>query len=116
MSEPVVSQSPLTITEAALARVRELVRTGPGHAPMLRVAVEGGGCSGLRYGFSLAAAAAADDLIVTRDGVQVLIDPVSLPYLAGASVDCVERLAGAQFVIRNPNAAATCGCGGSFTP
>lgn len=115
MSDTTILQSPLTITEAALARVRELVRLGAGPAPTLRVSVEGGGCSGFRYGFSLAADEVADDFVLERDGVRVVVDRVSLPYLAGASVDCVEQLAGAQFVIRNPNAKATCGCGSSFT-
>lgn len=114
MPDRVVPEPPLTVTAAALARVRELARAGVG-APRLRVSVEGGGCSGFRYGFSLVDAEADDDFVVARDGVRVLVDRLSLPYLAGASLDCVEQLAGAQFVIRNPNAKATCGCGSSFT-
>jgi iron-sulfur cluster insertion protein len=112
MSDAAQSSSLPTVTAAALARVRELAGAA---APALRVSVEGGGCSGFRYGFDLVDAVASDDFVLDRDGVRIVVDAVSLPYLAGASIDCVERLAGAQFVVRNPNAKATCGCGSSFT-
>ncbi|HEU0277571.1 MAG TPA: iron-sulfur cluster insertion protein ErpA [Rhodanobacteraceae bacterium] len=112
MSDRAISGSALTITDAALARVRELAGA---NARRLRVSVEGGGCSGFRYGFALVDDEAADDFVLDCDDVRVLVDRLSLPYLAGASVDCVEQLAGAQFVIRNPNAKTTCGCGSSFT-
>lgn len=114
MSDRAVSGSALTITDAALARVRELGGAHAG-ARRLRVSVEGGGCSGFRYGFALVDDEAADDFVLERGDVRVLVDRLSLRYLAGASVDCVEQLAGTQFVIRNPNAKTTCGCGSSFT-
>lgn len=105
----------LTISDAALGRVRELVRENGDPALRLRVSVEGGGCSGFQYGFRLDAEQAADDFVLGRDGVGLLVDPVSMQFLGGAQLDYVEKLAGAHFVIRNPNAKATCGCGTSFT-
>lgn len=81
---------------------------------MLRVAVEGGGCSGFQYKFDLTRARAADDILIERDGASVLIDPVSLQYLAGSEIDFVDALIGASFQIRNPNATSSCGCGTSF--
>lgn len=104
----------LRISDAVLGRVRELRREQGNATLKLRVAVDGGGCSGFRYGFTLEPLAAAGDTVLERDGVEVLVDPLSLQYLAGAEVDYVEALAGAQFVVRNPNATATCGCGNSF--
>ena len=82
---------------------------------MLRVAVDGGGCSGFQYRFELVEAAADDDLRVERDGQAVVIDPVSIPFLKGSEIAFVDELAGAQFVVRNPNAASSCGCGVSFS-
>lgn len=112
---PIAAASPaLTITDAALARVRELAAAAGHAAPRLRMAVAGGGCSGFQYDFHLAAARAADDLVVSCGGVELLIDPLSVPYLDGAELDFVDELAGAQFVVRNPNASRTCGCGSSF--
>lgn len=105
----------LTISAAALARVRELIREEGNPALKLRVSVEGGGCSGFHYGIELATDRADDDLVLDRDGVELLVDPLSLQYLEGAEVDYVEQLSGAQFVIHNPNAKSTCGCGSSFT-
>ena len=81
---------------------------------MLRVAVKGGGCSGFQYKFGLAEAAEADDLVVERDGVTLVVDPVSLELVAGSMVDYVESLGGAAFKVENPNASAGCGCGSSF--
>lgn len=104
----------VTITAAAAARVRELLREDANPALKLRVAIEGGGCSGFRYDVRLDAMRAADDIVLDRDGIELLVDPLSLQYLDGAEVDFVEQLSGARFVIHNPNAKATCGCGSSF--
>ena len=82
---------------------------------MLRVAVDGGGCSGFQYRFDLVEAAAPDDVRVERDGAAALVDDVSLPFLAGSEIDFVDELVGAQFRVTNPNAASSCGCGVSFS-
>jgi iron-sulfur cluster insertion protein len=105
----------INVTDAALARVRELIREEGNPALKLRVFIEGGGCSGFQYGFSFEAATGEDDYVLERAGVQLLVDPLSLQYLEGAEVDYVEQLSGAQFVVHNPNAKTTCGCGSSFT-
>ncbi len=109
------SEASLTVSAAALARVRELIREQGDPALKLRVSVEGGGCSGFHYGFDLTSESAEDDLVLDRDGVELLVDPLSMQYLGGAEVDYVEQLSGAHFVIHNPNAKSTCGCGSSFT-
>ena len=88
---------------------------GPPPALKLRVYISGGGCSGFQYGFTFDEERAEDDLALQRDGVTLLVDPLSLQYLMGAEVDYRESLQGAQFVIRNPNAKSTCGCGSSFS-
>lgn len=109
-----VAAPELVLTAAALAHVRTLVH-GAGQGPLkLRIAVDGGGCAGFRYAFSLTAEQGADDCVLAREDVELLVDRVSLPLLAGAEIDYVDQLAGAQFVVRNPNAMATCGCGSSF--
>jgi len=101
---------PPRVTDRAFARLAEL-----GAAPRaLRVAVEGGGCSGFQYEIKLDDPA-ADDLVLEKDGERVLIDPVSLPFLTDAEIDFADELIGARFVVRNPNAASTCGCGTSFS-
>ena len=103
----------VTISPAAAARVnRVLAREASGSA--LRVAVDGGGCSGFQYSFSIVPGAAPDDLVLERDGATVLIDPVSLDYLQGSRIDFVDDLIGQSFKIDNPNATASCGCGTSF--
>ena len=102
---------PPRVTDRAFARLAE-IDAAP-HA--LRVAVEGGGCSGFQYEIKLDEAPAADDLVLEKDGQRVLIDPVSLPFLADAEIDFADELIGARFVIRNPNATASCGCGTSFS-
>jgi iron-sulfur cluster insertion protein len=107
--------TPLVVTEAAAAKVRELIAEEGNPALKLRVYISGGGCSGFQYGFSFDEERAEDDLAVERDGMMLVIDPLSLQYLMGAEVDYSESLSGAQFVIRNPNAKTTCGCGSSFT-
>jgi iron-sulfur cluster insertion protein len=112
----VQTQSPdtLAISDVAAGKVRELIEDEGNPDLKLRVFVTGGGCSGFSYGFTFDDERAEDDASVERDGVTVLVDPMSYPYLAGAQIDYREDLSGAQFVIDNPNAASTCGCGNSF--
>lgn len=105
----------LLFTEAAAAKVRELVREENNDALMLRVFISGGGCSGFQYGFTFDENMTEGDTVVERNGVRLLIDPMSIQYLTGAEIDYSEGLEGAQFVIRNPNASTTCGCGSSFS-
>jgi iron-sulfur cluster insertion protein len=105
---------PLVFTPAAAAKVSDLIREEGNADLKLRVYISGGGCSGFQYGFEFDENRADDDLAVERDGVVLLVDPLSLQYLMGAEVDYTESLHGAQFVIRNPNAKTTCGCGSSF--
>lgn len=105
----------LNFTAAAARKVRELIEEEKNPALKLRVYIQGGGCSGFQYGFAFEEDRAEDDLSVDRDGVTLLVDPLSLQYLVGADIDYVENLSGAQFVIRNPNAKTTCGCGSSFS-
>jgi iron-sulfur cluster assembly accessory protein len=101
---------PPRVTDRAFARLAEI-----GAAPKaLRVAVEGGGCSGFQYDIKLDEPA-DDDLVLEKDGARVLIDPVSLPFLANAEIDFSDELIGARFVVKNPNATASCGCGTSFS-
>ena len=107
--------APLQFTAAAAAKVRELIAEEGNAALKLRVYIQGGGCSGFQYGFEFDEGQNEDDLPIVTDGVTLLVDPLSLQYLIGAQVDYSESLAGAQFVIRNPNAKTTCGCGSSFT-
>jgi len=108
-------ERPLEFTPAAAVKARELVAEEGNPALKLRVYIQGGGCSGFQYGFEFDEQQAEDDLTITTDGVSLLVDPLSLHYLMGATVDYVENLSGAQFTIRNPNARSTCGCGSSFT-
>jgi iron-sulfur cluster insertion protein len=108
-------ESGLKVSDAALERVRALIREEGKPALKLRVFIEGGGCSGFQYGFRLDEQRADEDRVFDRDGVEVLVDPLSMQYLDGAEVDYVEQLSGAQLVIHNPNAKTTCGCGSSFT-
>jgi iron-sulfur cluster assembly accessory protein len=110
-TEGLKMQLPPRVTDRAFARVREI---GAGEPRALRVAVEGGGCSGFQYDIRLDEPA-ADDLVLEQDGARVLIDPVSLPFLADAEIDFADELIGARFVVRNPNATMSCGCGTSFS-
>jgi iron-sulfur cluster assembly accessory protein len=103
----------MTLSPAAAARVAAIAAK-QGKPAILRLAVEGGGCSGFQYKFALADAADADDLAVATDGVTLVVDPVSLDLVAGSMVDYVESLGGAAFRVENPNAASGCGCGSSF--
>lgn len=104
----------VTISERAAQRIGEILKGEPAGS-MLRVSVEGGGCSGFQYKFGFEATQADDDIIVARDGVKVLVDSVSLQYLAGSEIDFVDDLIGASFKVHNPQAKASCGCGTSFS-
>lgn len=108
------SATDVIVTERAARRIAEIAAAEP-HNPMLRVSVEGGGCSGFQYKFDLVAGTEADDIVIRRDGATVVIDPISLPYMAGSQIDFVDDLIGATFKISNPNATASCGCGTSFS-
>ena len=104
----------MTLSPSAAARVA-LIASKQGKPAILRLAVEGGGCSGFQYKFGLADAPEDDDLVVERDGVQLVVDAVSLDLIAGSVVDYVESLGGAAFKVENPQAASGCGCGSSFS-
>jgi iron-sulfur cluster insertion protein len=106
---------PLIFTDAAAHKVRELIAEENNPNLKLRVYISGGGCSGFQYGFTFDEQRAEDDFAVLNDGVTLVVDPLSLQYLMGAEIDYAENLHGAQFVIRNPNAKTTCGCGSSFS-
>jgi iron-sulfur cluster insertion protein len=105
----------LVFTDAAAAKVSELIREESNPNLKLRVFVQGGGCSGFQYGFTFDENLEEGDTRVENGGVTLLIDPMSIQYLAGAEIDYREDIEGAQFVIRNPNAQTTCGCGSSFS-
>lgn len=107
--------SPLFLSESAVTKVRELVEEEGNADLKLRVFVTGGGCSGFQYGFSFDEAQDEEDAVIEKDGVSLLVDPMSYQYLVGATVDYQEGLQGSQFVVQNPNAQSTCGCGSSFT-
>jgi iron-sulfur cluster assembly accessory protein len=104
----------VTVSERAARRIGEILKSEPA-GTMLRVSVEGGGCSGFQYKFGIDHAQAADDLVIARDGATVLIDSVSVGYMAGSEIDFVDDLIGAAFKVKNPKATASCGCGTSFT-
>jgi iron-sulfur cluster insertion protein len=106
---------PLFFTSNAASKVSELIAEEGNPDLKLRVYVSGGGCSGFQYGFSFENAVSEDDTTVEKDGVTVLVDPTSLPYLAGAEIDYQEGLEGSRFVIKNPNASSACSCGSSFS-
>jgi iron-sulfur cluster insertion protein len=107
--------SAMVFTDAAARKTMELILEERNPELKLRVYISGGGCSGFQYGFMFDEATAEDDIKITNDGDTLLIDPMSFQYLMGAEVDYTENLQGAQFVIRNPNASTTCGCGSSFS-
>lgn len=104
----------VTVTERAVRRIGEILAREP-NGTMLRVSVEGGGCSGFQYKFDMERAQAPDDVLIQREGARVLIDQISLGYLTGSEIDFVDDLIGASFRINNPNAKTSCGCGTSFT-
>jgi iron-sulfur cluster assembly accessory protein len=108
-----MSEGGITVSERAARRIGEILQKEPA-GTMLRVSVEGGGCSGFQYKFGVETAKADDDIVIAREGATVLIDPVSVQYMAGSEIDFVEDLIGAAFKVKNPKATASCGCGTSF--
>lgn len=107
--------TPLMFTDAAARKVKGLIDEEGDQSLMLRVFISGGGCSGFQYGFTFDQSEGDGDVVVENQGVKLLVDPMSIQYLMGAEIDYSEGLEGAQFVIRNPNAQTTCGCGSSFS-
>ena len=107
--------APFVFTDNAVGKVRELMEEEGNPELKLRVFVTGGGCSGFQYGFTFDELQNEDDTVVEKGGVKLLVDPMSYQYLVGAEIDYSEGLEGAQFVIKNPNATSTCGCGSSFS-
>ena len=107
--------APLVFTDNAASKVKQLIDEEGNLELKLRVFVSGGGCSGFQYGFTFDEAVNDDDTSMQKNGVTLLIDPMSLQYLTGAEIDYQENVEGAQFVIKNPNATSTCGCGSSFS-
>jgi iron-sulfur cluster assembly accessory protein len=106
--------SPVTVSANAARRIKEILSSEAAGAH-LRVSVEGGGCSGFRYEFAVDTVLQDEDLAIERDGITVVVDPVSLEYMKGSEIDFVDELIGASFQIRNPNATSGCGCGTSFS-
>lgn len=107
-------QQTLVFTDSAISRIKHLIIKEENDQLMLRVFITGGGCSGFQYGFTFEEVISDGDIIIEKDGVKALIDPMSIHYLMDTEVDFQETLESAQFVIRNPNAKTTCGCGSSF--
>lgn len=105
----------INLSARAVQKVRELVKEEENEELKLRVFITGGGCSGFQYGFTFDELAAEDDTLIEKDGVIVLVDPMSFQYLVGSEVDYTEGLEGSRFIITNPNATTTCGCGSSFS-
>ena len=105
----------LELTASAVRRIATLLEDEPKDGMMLRVSVAGGGCSGFQYAFEIETAKADDDLVIEKNGVRVLVDPVSVDFLKGARIDFVDDLIGQSFKIDNPNVSASCGCGVSFS-
>jgi iron-sulfur cluster insertion protein len=110
-----VTETPLIFTDSAANKVRQLIDEEGNPELKLRVFVSGGGCSGFQYGFTFDESINEDDTVMEKNGVTLLIDPMSFQYLVGAEIDYQESIEGAQFVIKNPNAVTTCGCGSSFS-
>ena len=113
MSQVATEASPLVLTSSAAKKVRELITDEGNDLLMLRIFVQGGGCSGFQYGFTFDESVEEGDTVVDTEGVRLLVDPMSVQYLMGAEIDFVEGIPGDQFVIRNPNVASGCGCGSS---
>ena len=109
-----MSNTSISLSDSAAKRIGEIVASEPANT-MLRVSVEGGGCSGFQYKYDLVQSRESDDLAIEKDGVTVLIDPISVVYMEGSEIDFVDDLIGAAFQIKNPNATAGCGCGTSFS-
>jgi len=109
-----VMTTAITVSERAARRIGQILK-GEGAGAMLRISVEGGGCSGFQYKFDVEHNKAEDDLVIANEGAVVLVDPASVPFLAGSELDFVDDLIGASFRVVNPNATASCGCGTSFS-
>lgn len=109
-----MTESSVTISERAARRIGEILK-GEGQGAMLRISVEGGGCSGFQYKFDVDRTKTDDDLVIAKEGAVVLVDSASVPFLAGSEVDFVDDLIGASFRVNNPNVTASCGCGTSFS-
>lgn len=109
-----IESTPVTLSQSAANRIATLCKNEGDNDLKFRISVDGGGCSGFQYDFKLVKEQQDDDLVVVRDGVTMLVDGLSLLYLTGSEVDFVEELAGSMFVVKNPNATASCGCGSSF--
>lgn len=107
-------QPSVRVSNNAAARINAITATETTNK-LLRISVEGGGCSGFQYKFDLVAQSDPDDLVIEQEGATVLVDPISLPFLEGSEIDYVQELIGASFKVHNPNAQASCGCGTSFT-
>lgn len=115
MSAAIEMPSPINFSDNAVKKVKELIEEEGTPDLKLRVFVSGGGCSGMQYGFTFEESINEDDTKVEKDNVMLLIDPMSLQYLTGAEIDYQDNVQGSQFVIKNPNATTTCGCGSSFS-
>ena len=115
MNAPTDLPMPFVFSDAAAEKVKELIAEEGNPDLKLRVFVTGGGCSGFQYGFTFDEVANDDDTTIEKAGVVLLVDPMSYQYLVGAEIDFTEGLEGSQFVIKNPNASSTCGCGSSFS-
>lgn len=115
MNAPEEMPLPFVFTDSAANKVKELITEEGNPDLKLRVFVTGGGCSGFQYGFTFDEISSEDDTVMQKNGVTLLIDPMSFQYLVGAEIDYSEGLQGSQFVIKNPNASTTCGCGSSFS-
>lgn len=113
MMSDTLEMTPVAMTGAAARQVKKVL-AGEAAGACLRIAVNGGGCSGFQYAFDIASHAESDDLVIERDGATVLVDPVSLEYMRGSQIDFVDDLIGQAFKVNNPNATASCGCGTSF--
>jgi iron-sulfur cluster insertion protein len=115
MSATIEMPTPINFSDNAVKKVKELIEEEGTPDLKLRVFVSGGGCSGMQYGFTFEESVNEDDTKVEKDNVMLLIDPMSLQYLTGAEIDYQDNVQGSQFVIKNPNATTTCGCGSSFS-
>ncbi|MBX2807588.1 MAG: iron-sulfur cluster insertion protein ErpA [Cellvibrionaceae bacterium] len=115
MNAEVFTPEPVYVTESAVKKVRNLLEEEDNFDLKLRVYVTGGGCSGFQYGFTFDESVADDDALIEKEDIGVIIDAMSYPYLVGAQIDFQEDLQGSKFVVSNPNASSTCGCGASFS-
>ncbi|HUW98761.1 MAG TPA: iron-sulfur cluster insertion protein ErpA [Acidiferrobacter sp.] len=111
-----IPSPPIVVSDGAMIKLRALMTEAGPDRLYLRIWVGGGGCAGFQYGFCFEGSAVEDDRLIEKDGVKMVIDPLSLPYLAGVEIDYRDDIKGARFVIKNPNARTICGCGNSFAP